>query len=76
VHFDAGTTPVLSDDTRQAVDDEDAFAQMQRAATVGGGQFVARFEPGETPSPGAPIDVAFKPGNLHFFDLDSGAVLR
>jgi multiple sugar transport system ATP-binding protein len=67
---------VLSEDTRQAVEDEDTFAQMQREARAGGGQLVARFEPSATPAPGEPIDVAFKPGNLHFFDLATGAALR
>jgi multiple sugar transport system ATP-binding protein len=76
VHFNAGATPVLTEDTRQAVDDEDTFAEMQKAAKAGGGRFVARFEPGPTPAPGVLIDVAFKPGHLHFFDLETGAVLR
>jgi multiple sugar transport system ATP-binding protein len=40
------------------------------------GQLVAPFEPSATPAPGEPIDVAFKPGNLHFFDLATGAALR
>jgi multiple sugar transport system ATP-binding protein len=76
VHFGADATPVVSEDTRQAVENEDAFARMQREASVGGGKFVARFEPGATPAPGELIDVGFKPGNLHLFDLDTGAALR
>jgi multiple sugar transport system ATP-binding protein len=76
VHFDADVTPLLSEHNRQAVEKEDAVAQLQKEGRLGGGQFVARFEPGTAPAPGELIDIGFKPGNLHFFDLETGGALR
>ncbi|MBA2575364.1 MAG: sn-glycerol-3-phosphate ABC transporter ATP-binding protein UgpC [Euzebyaceae bacterium] len=76
VHFGVSAPPVTTDDMREAIDDADAFAEMERAAKEGGQVFTARLEPGSPPKVGDKIDIAFKTENLHFFDLENGAPLR
>ncbi|MGH8909227.1 MAG: ABC transporter ATP-binding protein [Egibacteraceae bacterium] len=76
VHFGTGAPPVVTDDMREAIDDAEAFAQLERTAKSGGQQFVARFDPGHRPKLGDRIDVAFQTDYLHFFDLESGMALR
>ena len=44
-------------------------------ATVGDNQVVARVAPRELPPIGSPIDLAFDPQHMHFFDAQSGARL-
>jgi multiple sugar transport system ATP-binding protein len=68
VHFSTDARPIISDDMREAVDDADAFAELENQAKSGGMTFTARLEPGAPPK--------FKPERLHFFDLDSGLALR
>jgi multiple sugar transport system ATP-binding protein len=76
VHFKTTASPVVTDDMREALDDDDAFEQLERDAQAGGSQFVARFEPGAPPKPGSSIDVGFRTEYLHFFDKEGGAALR
>ncbi|HUH07083.1 MAG TPA: sn-glycerol-3-phosphate ABC transporter ATP-binding protein UgpC [Egibacteraceae bacterium] len=77
VHFASDAMPILTEDTREAVDDEEAFAQMEEEArSAGGSQFVAKLDPGAPPRHGEMMDLAFKSGYLHFFDLENGAALR
>ena len=76
VHFDTHVPPVLSEDMRSALDDEDAHAEMERAARKGGQQFVARLDPAEPPRPGDVIDIGFDVDHLHFFDAENGQALR
>jgi multiple sugar transport system ATP-binding protein len=76
VHFGTTATPIISEDLREAIDDPDAFAELERAAEAGGQQFVARLEPFEAPKLGEQVDVAFKTEHLHFFDIDTGTALR
>jgi multiple sugar transport system ATP-binding protein len=61
---------------RAAIDDEEAFAELERQAKEGGQEFVARFEPGPKISIGDVIDVGVKTEHLHFFDPDDGHALR
>ncbi len=75
VHFETDVPPILSEDMREAVDDEDAFERL--AATQESGQtFVARFEPGAPPKVGEQITVGFDADQMHFFDPTSGHALR
>ncbi|MDQ3537210.1 MAG: sn-glycerol-3-phosphate ABC transporter ATP-binding protein UgpC [Actinomycetota bacterium] len=76
VHFGMSAPPIVTEDMREAVDDAEAFAEMQRAAESGGQVFTARMEPRNAPKVGEKIDVAFKTENLHFFDMENGAPLR
>jgi multiple sugar transport system ATP-binding protein len=76
VHFGTSAPPVITEDMREAIDDAEAFADLERRGREGGQQFVARFDPGSTPRYGEKIDVAFRTEFLHFFDLDNGLALR
>src|SRR3712207_9373459 len=49
VHFRTSAPPVVTEDMREAVDDEDAFAEMERQAKSGGQTFTARLEPRHMP---------------------------
>jgi multiple sugar transport system ATP-binding protein len=75
VHYHADASPVITEDMREAIDDEEAFAELERSAK-GGQQFTARFDPSEMPSTGEKIDVSFNTDYLHFFDLEAGSALR
>jgi multiple sugar transport system ATP-binding protein len=75
VHFRTAARPVISEDVRSAMDDEDAFAELERRATEGQ-DFTARFEPGSPPKVGDTIEVGFKAEQMHFFDYEDGHALR
>ena len=76
VHFTTGARPVITEDLRDAMDDEEAFAELEHAAEKGGQQFVARLEPHEAPKSGQTVDLGFKTEHMHFFDIDNGQALR
>ena len=76
VHFHTSAPPIVSDDMREALDDEDAFAELERSAQSGGQSFTARLEPKDMPKRGDRIELGFRTEYLHFFDIDSGLALR
>ncbi|MBW3659484.1 MAG: ATP-binding cassette domain-containing protein, partial [Actinobacteria bacterium] len=76
VHFNTSAAPIISEDMREAVDDEEAFAAMERDAKKGGQRFTARFDPGNPPKVGSTFDIGFRTEYLHFFDADNGTALR
>ena len=76
IHFGTTAPPIISEDMREAIDDEEAFEDLKRQAAEGGQQFTARFEPGDAPQIGAKVDVGFRTEHLHFFDPDTGVALR
>jgi multiple sugar transport system ATP-binding protein len=76
VHFSTTAPPLVTEDMREAIDDPEAFAELERSAEAGGQQFVARLEPFDAPRQGTKLDVEFKTEFLHFFDIDSGRALR
>ncbi len=76
VHMRSQAKPVVTDDMREAVDDDEAFEQLERQAREGGLTIVGRFEPGKPPPIDSNIDIAFKTENMHFFDLEGGQALR
>ncbi|MGH8903420.1 MAG: ABC transporter ATP-binding protein [Egibacteraceae bacterium] len=76
VHFDVEAPPVITEDTRAAIDDTEAFAELERTARTNRQQFTARLEPGSPPKVGETIDIAFRTEYLHFFDLETGEALR
>ena len=76
VHFDTPLPPIVSDDMKAAVDDEDAFEVMQEQARAGGQAFTARFQPGNPPKVGDELDIGFRTEYLHFFHPEQGHALR
>ncbi len=76
VHFGTSAPPIITEDMRQAVDDEEAFAEMERGAREGGQQFVSKMEPQDAPKVGDHIDIGFRTDHMHFFDVETGLALR
>jgi len=76
VHFGTSAPPIVSEDMREAVDDAEAFAELERRAREGGQVFTARFDPGAPPKVNDRIDIGFRTEYLHFFDLEQGHALR
>jgi len=76
VHFGTSAPPIVSEDMREAIDDDDAFEELKKKAREGGQVFTARFEPQQVPKVGDKVDVAFRTDRMHFFDLDTGNALR
>jgi multiple sugar transport system ATP-binding protein len=76
VHFDTDSAPIVTDDMKEAIDDEEAFEELKRRAAEGGQSFTARFEPGHRVGTGERVDVGFRTENLHFFDVETGEALR
>jgi multiple sugar transport system ATP-binding protein len=76
VHFHTDSPPIVSEDMRAAIDDDEAFEELERKAAAGGQEFTARFEPGNPPRVDDRIDVGVRTEDLHFFDPESGLALR
>jgi multiple sugar transport system ATP-binding protein len=76
VHFGTSAPPIITEDMRQAVDDAEAFAELEREAREGGQQFVSKMEPFDPPKVGDLVNVGFKTDQMHFFDIDTGLALR
>jgi multiple sugar transport system ATP-binding protein len=76
VHFRTDSPPIISEEMREAIDDEDAFEDLKRQAETGGQKFVAKAEPSTPPKVGARIDLGVHTDRLHFFDIETGAALR
>jgi multiple sugar transport system ATP-binding protein len=76
VHFKTDSPPIVTEDMRAAIDDDDAFDELKRQAEAGGQTFTARFEPDNPPKPGARVDVGVKTEEMHFFDAENGLALR
>lgn len=77
VHFGTSASPIVSDDMREAIDDAEAFEELERQAAEGGQEFVAKFEPeANPPRIGSTVDVGVQTEQLHFFDLETGQALR
>jgi multiple sugar transport system ATP-binding protein len=76
VHFKTNSPPLVSEDMREAIDDEEAFEDLQRQAASGGQTFTARFAPGSPPKIGDRKDIGCRTEHLHFFDPESGHALR
>jgi hypothetical protein len=76
LHFGTSAPPIVTDDMREALDDQDAFEELQRQAREGGQNFTGRLEPGNPPKVNDLIDLAFRTDYLHFFDVETGQALR
>ncbi|QBI21026.1 sn-glycerol-3-phosphate ABC transporter ATP-binding protein UgpC [Egibacter rhizosphaerae] len=75
MHFKTDSRPVISEDIKSALDDEDAFAELERTASEGQ-DFTGRFDPSNPPKPGDTVELGFRADQMHFFDYDSGHALR
>ena len=77
VHFGTSAPPIVTEDMREAIDDAEAFEELERQAAEGGQEFVAKFEPeANPPRTGSTVDVGVQTEQLHFFDLETGQALR
>jgi multiple sugar transport system ATP-binding protein len=76
VHFKTSAPPIVTEDMREAIDDADAFQELQRRAETGGQDFTARLEPKDMPRMGDHIELGFRAEYLHFFDIENGLGLR
>jgi multiple sugar transport system ATP-binding protein len=76
VHVRTSSSPVISDDMREAIDDDEAFEELKRQAASGGQSVTARFEPGAPPKVGSSLDIGFRTKFMHFFDPETGSALR
>jgi multiple sugar transport system ATP-binding protein len=76
LHFTSDSRAVITEDIREAVDDEEAFADIERRAREGGQRFTARIEPKDVPKLGDEIELGFRAEELHFFDPENGLALR
>lgn len=76
LHFDTATKPVVSDEMKEAIDNAEAFAEMQARAERGGQPFTARAAPGAPPKVGEAIDLGFRTEYLHLFDAETSQALR
>jgi multiple sugar transport system ATP-binding protein len=75
-HVNTQARPIISEDMREAVDDADAFREMEEKARQGGMAFTAKLDPGARPKLGSNIKLGFETEHLHFFDLEDGRALR
>jgi multiple sugar transport system ATP-binding protein len=76
VHVHTDSPPIVSEEMKAALDDDEAFENLQRQAAAGGQDVVCRFEPDAPPREGDEIDVGVRTEHLHFFDPETGAALR
>ena len=76
VHFQTSSPAIVTDDMREAMDDDEAFEGLKRQADTGGQSFTARFEPTHRATAGDRADIGLRTERLHFFDPDGGQALR
>lgn len=76
VHFHTDSPPIVTEDMRAAIDNEDAFDELKRQAATGGQNFTARFEPSSSPRINSMIEIGVRTDKMHFFDVETGAALR
>jgi multiple sugar transport system ATP-binding protein len=76
LHFTSDARPVVTEDMREAIDDAEAFAELERRAREGGQSMTARIEPKNVPKIGDHVEIGFRTEELHFFDHDTGRALR
>ncbi len=76
VHFKTDSPPIVTDDMKEAIDDEEAFEELKKQAKAGGQTFTGRFEPGVPPKVGSALDIGVVAEAMHFFDADTGVALR
>jgi multiple sugar transport system ATP-binding protein len=75
VHFRVNARPVVTEDTKELVEDRGAMSaeELERLARANSSMFVARFDALSKIEEGRTIDVGVNTAALHFFDLQTGA---
>ncbi len=76
VHFRTESAPIVTEDMRAAIDDDEMFEEIKKQAESGGQTFTARFEPDNPPKVDSKIDIGVKTEFLHLFDAENGLALR
>jgi len=73
MHLRTDATPALTDDTRSAVEADDAvIEELERQAEASEALLVARFDARSRARIGDAVEVAVDTSQLHFFDPESG----
>jgi len=72
VHFRVDAPPVVTEDTKELVEDQGAMT-AEELARAGRSMFVARFEALSKIDEGQTIDIGVNNSALHFFDMQTGA---
>ena len=75
LHFSVDAKPVLSEDVREAVEEEEAVKAMEQQAARGGHAFVARVDRESTAREGEQIRLVVDTRRLHFFEPESGQAI-
>jgi multiple sugar transport system ATP-binding protein len=75
VHFAIDAPPVVTEDTKELVEDRGAITaeELERQARGNSSMFIARFDPLSKVNERQTIDIGVNTAALHFFDLENGA---
>jgi multiple sugar transport system ATP-binding protein len=75
VHFGVNARPVVTEDTKELVEDQGAMTaeELERQAGSNASMFVARFDALSKITEGETIEIGVTAAALHFFDLETGA---
>jgi multiple sugar transport system ATP-binding protein len=75
VHFAIDAPPVVTEDTKELVEDRGAITaeELERQARGNSSMFIARFDPLSKVHERQTIDIGVNTAALHFFDLENGA---
>jgi multiple sugar transport system ATP-binding protein len=75
VHFKIDAPPVVTEDTKELVEDRGAMTaeELERQAKANSSMFIARFEPLSKVDERQTIEIGVNNSALHFFDLGTGA---
>jgi multiple sugar transport system ATP-binding protein len=75
VHFRVDASPVVTEDTKELVEDRGAITaeELERQAKARSTMFIAKFDALSRIDEGQRIDIGVNTAALHFFDLETGA---
>jgi multiple sugar transport system ATP-binding protein len=75
VHFKVDAPPVVTEDTKELVEDRGAMTaeELERQAKANSSMFIARFEPLSKVDERQTIEIGVNTAALHFFDMQTGA---
>jgi len=75
VHFKVDARPVVTEDTKELVEDQGAMTaeELERQAQANSSMFIARFEPLSKVDERQTIEIGVNTAALHFFDMQTGA---
>jgi multiple sugar transport system ATP-binding protein len=76
VHFGVDAPPVLTEDTKELVEDSGTADELDRARRAGTSSMVGRVSPRSRADDGQRLELAVDTGRAHFFDLDTGVAIR